>query len=329
MLLYEFAMIPDVFEHSTLKNDQSLEFIFVVQFLRGLSENGLLANLYKDQWYKDVNSQISNLPQELKGQIMACLNMLDSRHRLVRHPKQGGQVPAHSVDWLNLAMISHQKIPFHGIIFHKGSFEDDSLADNVLIELSKILNSSQWQNRRRSLTLKKREKDYRKNLTPILRYARSLTLVDPYFNHSEARFFDTIQLCSELMGQRPGLDRRQGRIHIHAAKKHQEPEDRSLEEYLASWKDKLSELNCKDGHRFKIFLWESSSETLHDRFILTDQCGISTPGGLDCRTQSNPNDTVWSLLDEEDRRLWLQKFDPQAKKSPYQLLGDREIGSSQ
>lgn len=96
-------------------------------------------------------------------------------------------------------------------------------------------------------------------------------------------------------------------------------------DYLDTWEKKLSLLKKKDGHRFKVFLWESlpSSETLHDRFILTDQCGVSVPGGLDCRTGSSVNDTVWSLLDEEDRRKWLDKVTP--KISPYRCLEEREV----
>ncbi len=37
---------------------------------------------------------------------------------------------------------------------------------------------------------------------------------------------------------------------------------------------------------------------MHDRFILTDQRGISTPGGLDCRSHSQANSMNWNLLDE-------------------------------
>ena len=265
MLLYEFAVIPDVFDCSVLKDAQSLESVSVVHFLRGLSENGLLANLYKDEWYKDVERWICQLPQELRSQIKVCLNRLSDRHRLVRHPKRGKK-PSHVSDWLKLGMISHETNPFHGIVLEKELMESCTLTDDALIELSQVLNSSRWHDRRRSLTLRKCKDDYRKCLTPILRYARALTLVDPYFNTKDSRFFDTIKLCSNLMGRRPGLDRLQGRIHIHVDKKKQRLEEdegsgsRPYKEYLDSWEDKLRTLNCKDGHQFKVFLWN-----LHQR----------------------------------------------------------------
>ena len=42
-------------------------------------------------------------------------------------------------------------------------------------------------------------------------------------------------------------------------------------------------------------------ETTHDCFILTDQCGIPTPAGLDRRTHSHANSSDWSLLDKHAR----------------------------
>ena len=62
---------------------------------------------------------------------------------------------------------------------------------------------------------------------------------------------------------------------------------------------------------------------MHDRFILTDQCGISVPGGLDCRTHSHANSTDWSLLDEDVRRRRWNEYDPAA--SLFKLIGNREI----
>ena len=331
MLLHEFAMIPDVFNASALRKDRRLELI-VVQILRGLSDNGLLANLYKDHWEKEVRDRILNFPQELqevRDKLIACLKVLKDRNRLVRHPRAGEQAPSQGADWLKLAMRSHEETPFHGIILDKELAESCGLTDDALMEISRALDSSQWRTRRRSMTLKKHEADYRKQLTPILRHARTLALVDPYFNTRGPCFLKTIQLCSALMGQRPSLERRPGRIHIHTDQRQPRETVHSPQEDLGWWENELRELNHKHGHRFKVFLWTSSSETLHDRFILTDQCGISIPGGLDCRPSSKANDTVWSLLDEEDRRVWLQKFDPDARANPYEYVDSREVVDTQ
>lgn len=62
---------------------------------------------------------------------------------------------------------------------------------------------------------------------------------------------------------------------------------------------------------------------MHDRFILTDQCGISVPGGLDCRAEPEPASTDWTLLDEDARTRRWSDYDPST--SPFHRVGYREI----
>lgn len=324
-MLYELAMTPDLFDVSVVGANTSHD-VILVQILRGIAENGLLANLNKDRWMKYIQKEkVPYLPPGLKDRVITCFNVLHSRHRLSRHPRSGKGDPQSDSEWLDLAMESHQKIPFYGIVLSKMLMDTCGHNDSSFIEFSESLNSSLWLERRRTIPLNKCETDYRSTLTPILRHAKSLSLVDPYLNSQESRYFDMVRICSEVMGQRVHA-RLQGRIHIHAEVKHQGPKvHKTLDEYLKDWEQKLRPLKSHDGHRFKVFLWESlpGSENPHDRFILTDQCGISAPGGLDCRTHSHANNTNWILLDEEDRLRRLQDYDPAT--SPFQFKKSIEV----
>lgn len=149
-------------------------------------------------------------------------------------------------------------------------------------------------------------------------------LIDPWLNSHESRYFDTVTISSNAMGQR-GHARLQGRIDIHAEARKQKPDGRSVSDYLDAWEQKLRRLIATDGRRFRVFLWESlpGSQSMHDRFILTNQCGISVPGGLDCRTHSHANSTDWSLLDEKVRQRRWSEYDPPS--SPFNLVDGREI----
>ncbi|MBW1706177.1 MAG: hypothetical protein JRJ86_13570 [Deltaproteobacteria bacterium] len=324
-MLYEFAMTPEIFDASVANTDNSAG-VILIELLRGIAENGLLANLHKDRWLRYVTEKkATTLSPALKDKVFACLSVLDNRHRLVRHPKCMSGDPGTDMDWLNLALESHQRIPFHAIVLSQLMIDGCSQECDALVEFFGSLDSAQWNGRRRrSLTLTRSEAGYRQALAPILRYAKSLSLIDPYMNSHESRYFDTITICSNLMGQR-GHARLQGRIYIHAEAGKQKPYDQQLPDYLNAWEHKLRPLVTNDGHRFKVFLWESipGSESMHDRFILTDQCGISTPGGLDCRTHSHANSTDWSLLDEDVRLRRWSEYD--APVSPFNLLGDRDI----
>lgn len=324
-MLYEFAMTPELFDAS-IANTDGRAGIILVELLRGIAENGLLANLHKDRWLRHVTGKrATSLSPALRDKILACLSVLYDRHRLVRHPKCMTGDPDTDMDWLHLALESHQRIPFHAIVLSQPMIEDCDQKCDAFVEFLGSLDSAKWNGRRcRTLTLNKSDADYRAALAPILRHAKSLSLVDPYLNTHESRYLDMVTICSNVMGQR-GHARLQGRIHIHAESGSQKPVGKQLADYMDDWEEKLRPLVTADGHRFKVFLWESLSgrESMHDRFILTDQCGISTPGGLDCRTHSHPNSTDWNLLDEDARRYRLENYE--AATSPFKLLDDRVI----
>jgi hypothetical protein len=324
-VLYEFAMTPDLFDASVANSDDRAS-IILVELLRGIAENGLLANLHKDRWLRHVTKKrVTTLSPALKDKVLTCLSVLHDRHRLVRHPKCMAGDPGNDKEWLNLAFDSHDRIPFHAIILSQALIDGCGRECDALVEFFGSLDSAQWDGRRkRTLSLTKSDADYRAALTPILRHARSLALIDPYLNYHESRYFNTVAICSNVLGQR-GHARLQGRIDIHAEAGKQKPDGHTIADYLAGWAQKLRSLIAVDSHRFRVFLWESlpGSESMHDRFILTDQCGISVPGGLDCRSHSHANRTDWSLLDEDVRTRRWAEYDPSV--SAFKLLETVEI----
>jgi hypothetical protein len=115
-VLYEFAMTPDLFDASVIGADSSLSTILVT-LLRGFADNCLLANLNKDGWIRHVReNRIETLPPSLKDKLITCLNVLHDRHRLVRHPRRTTGDPVSDNDWLELALESHKRLAFHGIV---------------------------------------------------------------------------------------------------------------------------------------------------------------------------------------------------------------------
>jgi len=319
-VLYEFALTPDVF-HSALLDDKPVLGVILIQLLRGMCDNGLVANLHKDRWLEYTKVRLERVSPDLKDKILSCFKTLHDRHRFVRHPRRLAGDPTNDSDWLELALESHRRIPFHGILLSQPLLSGSGYSELAFMELSEALDSPQWQGRRRSCTLTKCEIDYRTALVPLLRHAKTLALIDPYFSCHETRFFDTVKICVELLGQR-GHAVLPCRVHIHAG----DPSSETTPERLNAWEKRLLPLiDSQHPHRFKVFLWKArpGGETLHDRFILTDQCGISVPAGLDCRLHSVPNSTTWGLLDEEDRIRRLLDYDPAT--SPFDLLGEREV----
>lgn len=285
----------------------------------------MLADVHKGKWSAHIAARIDSLSPALRDKVKVCMNVLNDRHRLVRHPKCMDSDPRTDQDWLNLICESHDRIPFHAIILSQMLNENTSRECDAFVEFLEALESERWQVlQKRTLSLFRCRDEYRTALGPILRHAKALSLIDPYMNSQESRFYDTISICSNLLGQR-GHTRLRGRIDIHVEAGKQMPAGATMTAHFDLWERRLRPLIDANDHRFRVFLWESlpGSGTMHDRYILTDQCGISIPGGLDCRAHSHPNSTDWSLLDEDVRLRRWSDYDPQV--SPFRLRDQREI----
>ena len=314
-------MTPELFDLPIVGSDKRAESI-LIQVLRGIIENGLLANLGDDdnQWFNYVEKKRRKFPQKLKDQVRECLSTLDKRHRLIRRPKCIEESPSTDQDWLNLALDSHNRTPLYAIILSQELMHNSDSKSDVFIEFFDSLNSKLWNGRRRTLSVKKTLDDYKRYLTPVLRYARSLKLIDPWLNPLELRYYNTLEICSRILGHRVH-SQPSPRIDIHVAES--KDNNQTIEDYFATWKQKLNPLIGEYGHHFRIYLWGSgpNSESMHDRFILTDQCGISVPWGLDCLKRSNRS-TDWSFLDEEVRLRRWGEYDPRTR--PSDLIDCRE-----
>lgn len=327
-IFYEYAITPDVFDASYISSDPRLE-VILIELLKGISQNGMIANLNKDNWLKHIeNNQLPSIaPSVLRDKIIRYLVLLRDRHRIVRHPRAAGGDPSTRIAWLTLAMESHRNVKFDGIIAGRDVLEESGVHCNEFIDALQCLDSPQWESRRRTLTLPTSEPYYRPVLNPLLRHARSLTIVDPYFSPHEDRFVEFLRICIEQMGLRGGLPVLQGRIQIHSGNPGNDRHNpESFTARLDSWEATIKRLYPTTiPHRIKVFLRDQNygGKRFHDRYILSDQCCIDIPLGTDtCRTTSSDN-TTWCLLDHKDMLLKAQEIDP--AMNIYALLDDRQM----
>lgn len=324
-LFYEYAITPDVFDPSFLTGDGA-HLVTLIQVLRGILDNGVISDLNESGWSEEVARRLKGeFSQMSKTDLMTLLNVLKNRNRLVWHPKTRDN-PSDELEWLELAREAHGRAPLDAIMLTPELLGRSGMDDELLVDASGALNSLAWFARRKSKTIKKQEEGYRCLLSKILRHAKRLYLIDPYFRPDQCRWTDTIKICASLMGQR-GFEPLPGTIEIHTGaawnrsssdrRTRQEEEKKGKE-----WKKWLTEEFAPNyAHNLSVSMWKNrqNGERLHDRFLITDQVGFSIPGGLEClRPQRTPSETTWTLLEEDDRRLWLDKF--REGTSPYELL---------
>ena len=313
-------MTPELFDKSNACRGE----VILLQLLRNMEKNGLLANLNKDKWVPYVEEKIEKLEPALRDKILTCFKRLKDQHRFVRHPKRMEGDPITDQDWLDLALNSHEQIPFHAIILSQELRDSCTRKCAEFVEFFDSLESKEWRDRKETLSLTKSPENFASVLDPVLRYARSMALIDPYLDPRKSRFYNTIEICSSLLGKRRQRhDRLPGRIDIHLAeglekgKKSNEPK----EDFFDACEEKLQQLIDKDSHCFRVFIWKES-RLQHNRYILTDQFGIIAPWGLDCGNQSIKKD-YWSPLPKRELdELWDQ-FHPEVNRS--ELVGRKKF----
>lgn len=332
-MLYHFAITPDVFEPALL-TATSRESVILVELLRGIADNGLLANLHAGAWHTQIRNQfdMASFSPDIRDKLRSCLTVVDSRNRLVRHPA-GSLLPADDdFRWLRWAIERHQSdatYPMKGVVSTDAFIELSELLDPVLVQVAGVLDHACWQDRPKSIRFPKTKPELQKALTPLLRYANLVTLIDPYMTPTKTRFFDTIQHCAELLGKHDGQQTR-GLIHIHAGDPLHIGDNADKEPFadrLDRWELELKPLISQWKHSFEVFLWRNQpgGKVFHDRYLITEQCGISAPGGLDFEDDpTRANLTSWSWLEPPIIQDIIHR-EFHRVKSPYKLLGSRRI----
>jgi hypothetical protein len=333
-VLYHYAITPEVFEPSAIP-ENSREAMILVELLRGIADNGLLANLHAGSWHKEVQDQHRQDPAspELRDKLRSCLKLIHDRKRLIRHPAGSMRSEEDAFRWLHWALECHRSdpgYPFKGIFATGDYIELAEISDPAMVPLQSALDHECWLDRPKSVRFVKTEVELKAHLKPLLRYAEKVTLIDPYLTCRKDRFFNTVQHCADLLGRHDGRQQR-GRIHIHAGNPLNDSEDSHHETpqaRLDRWDQYLQPVIKQWAHKFEVSLWKNKpgGKTFHDRYIITDQCGVNVSGGLDFGDDpTRANLTNWSWLEREAIQDILQR-EFHSVKSPYRLLESRRVG---
>jgi hypothetical protein len=323
-MLYEFALTPGLFDRGTA-GDRALG-LALCHLLDDLCGCGLVADFGEQRWQAEITTRIQALPESPRCRVQSLLKLLKDRNRLVPQPHSAY---AREVDWLRVALDAHTLHPFHRVVTEPGSkgvpLSDDArvitLSDDPDFDLRVWPPDSAG-----SKEISRTERAFRRALEPVLCFARKVSLIDPHMAARQPegarnwKYLRMLGLCAELLGRHPRAERRSGEIQIHTGLP-RPPKGAKLlwlplkldewrREQLPAWKEELETLHAKYGHTFQVFLWADRPDVkaprLHDRYIVTNQCGLLSTHGLDCYEDSNSTTTL-SLLSEEHRaRIWKQ-----------------------
>lgn len=333
-MLYQYAITPDAFEPSSI-NSMVPKGVVLLQLLRGIQGNGLLADLDQGAWMKHVLGCLNEpgMDPDVKDRVESCLAILFDRKRLIKHPAGAAELSDDDFRWIHWSLHRQRsEIDLLNGIFTSDDYIGLSeLSDPSLVALSQALDSDCWLQRQISATFVKTESELRKHVRPIVRYAQRLYFVDPYLSCRKDSFMRTVEVCADLLGQFDG-QRHPRQVQIHAGDPTTDLPDahrESKDDRLARWATELQPIATHSGHTFNVSLWKQKNlgKKFHDRYIITDQFGIAAPGGLDFFddvTEERANLSTWNLLEHEQARKILSE-DLHHQKSPYQYLGSKVV----
>jgi hypothetical protein len=150
-VLYHFAITPDAFDPAAFPAS-SREGVILVELLRGIADNGLLANLHGGAWQKTVKGQydVDTFDPDLRDKLTSCFKVIDSRNRLIRHPAGSARPDTDDFRWLHWAIERHRSdatYPFKGVLATDDYVELSEIVDAVLVRLLQALDHPCWQDR--------------------------------------------------------------------------------------------------------------------------------------------------------------------------------------
>ncbi len=309
----EIAITPQTFDKSVLLDDLR-KFEKLLNAMDDLSESGMIVGVYTD-WINKVDEFIDQYDDNDKHEIKNVLNFLKDRQRIVCIPKNLSNSNEED-SWINQAKQISRIREFDLIIASK----DTDFTKQITSLDRKILKN-------KGAIVESQSKEFMHTiLAPILSYAEDVQIYDPYFHlHSnEERFEKALEIICTALGSNHGI-RNTASINIHTSIKpmiETNPQDKRIKEFVwqktVQWPQIIKELEKKFGHKISIYIWEEvkKENEWHDRWIITNQCGVALGKGTDI---SEWTDATWSLLDWNELSKITHKFNK--NRNLYTFIG--------
>ncbi len=229
-------------------------------------DRGRLISEFPKRWFGEVyraSTGFTNVQRTYLVEVLAQAK----RNKVVRFgrpydPNLGG--------WIDNALAQHANAPFQAIIAEANPAEEDAvLAASEVNELHPLMISPHtWLVRRVGSVLADA-------MGPMLRCARTLLLVDRFFDISDARYQETLKACLDVVRSSGGNC---VRCEIHFCDDDRRPSIDFIERNAHRWLRGVIPV----GMSIALFAWHEKDmgEDFHARYLLTDVGGITVDAGF-------------------------------------------------
>lgn len=229
-------------------------------------DRGRLISRFPKRWLRDVYSASAGFT-DLQRKYLEEMLAQAKKYKVVPSgrpydPSLGG--------WLDNALAQHGVAPFHAIIS-----EVNATGQEVVLKAADVddltplmISPHTWEVARVGTVLADA-------ISPMLRAARTLLFVDPYFDIREARYQETLQACLEIVQSNNAGGTR---CEIHYRDHDTRPPPEIVERQAHRWLDGI----IPDGMSIALFAWQEKAggEDFHARYLLSDVGGIGVDAGF-------------------------------------------------
>ena len=288
MFFHEYALTPQVFQKEYCESDDERR-MELLYFLKKLRHNGLIANINKNQWLRLVLEYRNDLSPMYREKLSKAFEYLQDHHRIVEHETILREHLSSEEEWLDVMEEEDRVKPYAAIVFtgktekpNEKTYTIDEIAESELIE-----------DQRTGYELSHTKENIEAYIKDFLLYAKKLTIIDPYFTYNK-RDDEALYMYAELFGKRRGNRYKNRKIIIHTFyNKNDRYHDPDSDAYQDHWISVCKRIYERYQYKVTINLWDDRS--MHDRFMITNQGGISSGRGFGINDTLN---SYWSLMDQ-------------------------------
>lgn len=306
-MIYEFALEPEL-----VATWHERRVGYAIWSQMGPGQPRVPCSFPADSWKRMVVEALRAIfpdPESLEWQ-----NAKKSIEVLLRHlqeigtSRKGGV--ASSETWLAAAQREHGHFPFGGIIVRSAPQRRA-----YLIEANRFGEEDFPAWNPPAPPVQRQPKQLASALAPLLRSARGLHFVDPYFDANVPAFFDPMREYLTTAQQR--RDPADLFVEIHFAVRREEldqvarikqravTELEVAQEKIEACRSKLLPL-LQPGIPLRAFAWSEKVEKPHNRYVLTNIGGILVGTGLDSGRAAGHTDDLAILSKEQHKARWTQ-----------------------
>ena len=215
--------------------------------------------------------------------------------------------------WIENAISSHRKRPFHAIIAHE--FEGD---DNAVLSVNDIDEQHPLMVVNKGQIISRSVDSLASAMTPMLRTCTNIIIVDPFFDALNTWYQKMIyKLLSIVKDLNP---------KIAICEIHYRGNNRNPPVYNSYWEQDskfIFEKIVPNGIGLDIFCWEEkeNGEDFHARYLLTEKGGISVDAGFgrpEGENQTTDLHLMDHLMDYDHSQTRLRSFSREA--TDYKLI---------